>query len=141
MGKFNLSLLFLFISITLTTAQENLTPDNRPHKILNAQRISESPTVDGVLNDAVWQNITPSGDFNMYQPGNEGNIPQEFQSQVKMAYTDKAIYIAVYMYDPNPEGIFRQYSQRDDVFAQADRLAIAINTYNDGINETRFYPW
>ncbi|RDK85396.1 DUF5916 domain-containing protein [Marinirhabdus gelatinilytica] len=139
MGKFNLSLLFLFISITLTTAQENLTPDNRPHKILNAQRISESPTVDGVLNDAVWQNITPSGDFNMYQPGNEGNIPQEFQSQVKMAYTDKAIYIAVYMYDPNPEGIFRQYSQRDDVFAQADRLAIAINTYNDGINETRFY--
>jgi hypothetical protein len=139
MCRFFLSLFFFIFSLTLTTAQEIDTPDNKTKKVLYAQRITESPIIDGDLNDVVWQNITPSGDFNMYEPGNEGIIPAEFQSEIKLAYNDKAVYIAAYMYDPNPEKILKQFSQRDDVFAQADRLAVAINTYNDGINETRFY--
>lgn len=139
MGKLYVSLLFFFFGLAQTTAQESLTPDSKNKKILNAQRITESPKIDGDLNDVVWQNITPSGDFKMFKPGNEGVIPDEYQSEVKLAYNDKAVYIAVYMYDPNPEKILQQFSQRDDVFAQADRLAVAINTYNDGINETRFY--
>tara|TARA_R100000935_G_scaffold42923_1_gene65294 strand:- start:115185 stop:117629 length:2445 start_codon:yes stop_codon:yes gene_type:complete len=139
MGRFYYTLLFLFFGISFSSAQETLTPNNKPRKILNAQRISTPPVIDGNLREAIWENITPSGDFNMYQPGNEGVIPAEFQSEVKMAYTDKAVYIAAYLYDPEPEKILKQFSQRDDVFAQADRLAVAINTYNDGINETRFY--
>jgi len=131
--------LFSLFGITYTVAQETLTPDHKPRKILNAQRISESPKIDGDVRDMVWQNITPSGNFNLYQPGNDGTIPREFQSEVKMAYNDKAIYVAAYLYDPNPDKILKQFSQRDDVFVQADRLAVAINTYNDGINETRFY--
>lgn len=139
MGKFYYIFTILFFSLTLTKAQEKSTPDNRPRKILNAQRITDAPKIDGNLSDAIWQNITPSGNFNMYQPGNEGIIPAQFQTEVKMAYNDKAVYIAAYLYDPDPDKILKQFSQRDDVFAQADRLAVAINTYNDGINETRFY--
>ncbi|WP_432410329.1 DUF5916 domain-containing protein [Rasiella sp. SM2506] len=123
----------------MASAQEVLTPDNKNRKVLHAQRITESPTIDGDLSDLIWQNITPSGNFNMFQPGNEGVIPADFQSEVKIAYNDKAVYVAAYLYDPNPEKIFKQFSQRDDVFVQADRLAVAINTYNDGLNETRFY--
>jgi Domain of unknown function (DUF5916)/Carbohydrate family 9 binding domain-like len=139
MGKIYFSFFYLFIGIFLVSAQEKRTPDDRPIKVLSAQRIEDSPTIDGDLSDAIWQNIPPSGDFHMYQPGNEGTIPTDYQSEVKMAYNDKAVYIAAYLYDPNPKEILQQYSQRDDVFAQADRLAVAINTYNDGINETRFY--
>lgn len=139
MSKIYLSFLFLVFGPTLTLAQEKLTPDNKERKVLYAQRITESPKIDGNLNEPIWKNITPSGDFNMFQPGNEGVIPSEFQSEVKMAYTDKAVYIGAYLYDPNPEKILKQFSQRDDIFAQADRLGVAINTYNDGINETRFY--
>ena len=49
------------------------------------------------------------------------------------------IYIAAYLYDANPDAILKQFSQRDDIFVQADTFAASINTYNDGINETRFY--
>lgn len=139
MGKFYVCFLLFFFGLAQTTAQESPTPKEINKKILNAQRITERPKIDGDLTDAVWQNIPPSGGFNMYEPGNEGVIPPEYQSEVKLAYDDKAVYIAAYMYDPNPEKILQQFSQRDDVFAQADRLAVAINTYNDGINETRFY--
>ena len=43
------------------------------------------------------------------------------------------------MFDPNPDKILRQLSQRDEVFVQADLFYVALNTLNDGINETRFY--
>ncbi|MAT89415.1 MAG: hydrolase [Flavobacteriaceae bacterium] len=108
-------------------------------KTLHAQRISTAPVIDGSLNDVVWQNITASGNFHVYQPGNDLIIPEEYLSEVKMAYDNEAVYIAAYLYHPNPESIPSQFAQRDDLNAQADQFAVALNTYNDGINETRFY--
>ena len=108
-------------------------------KSLEATRIDNPPKIDGILDDAVWESLPSYGNFFMFQPGNEGTIPSEYQTEVKMAYDNTAVYFAVYMYDPNPDEILNQFSQRDEVFAQADNFYIALNTYNDGINETRFY--
>ncbi len=43
------------------------------------------------------------------------------------------------MYDLTPDEIVNQFSQRDEVFVQADHFSIALNTYNDGINEIHFF--
>ncbi len=126
---FLLSILFL-VSIS-SFSQEK--------KTIDAVLIKTSPKIDGLLDDEVWKNIQPSNGFFMWEPGNEGTIPPEFQTEVKMAYDDNAVYVAAYMYDPNPETILKQFSQRDEVDVQADVFRIALNTYNDGINETRFY--
>lgn len=108
-------------------------------KELTATRITTPPKIDGILDDSIWDQLTTYGDFHMFEPGNEGVIPEDFRTEVKMAYDDKAVYIAAYMYDPAPDSIPSQFSQRDEVFAQADNFVVALNTYNDGINETRFY--
>ena len=111
---------------------------SQQEKTLTATRISESPKIDGVLDDTLWNNLPYYGDFNMLEPGTQGNIPLGYQTKVQLAYDDTAVYIAAYMKDPNPDSIASQFSQRDDVRAQADFIAVALNTYNDGINETRF---
>ncbi|MBV1924444.1 MAG: carbohydrate binding family 9 domain-containing protein [Flavobacteriaceae bacterium] len=108
-------------------------------KTIEAIRIDTPPKIDGLLDDTVWQNISAAGNFNMYEPGNEGEIPEGFKTEVKMAYDDNAVYVAAYMFDPEPDKILSQFSQRDEVFVQADHFAIALNTYNDGINETHFF--
>lgn len=108
-------------------------------KTLEVTRTSNPPKIDGLLDDALWESLPAYSDFNMYQPGNEGEIDEAYRTEVKMAYDDKAVYLAAYMYDPNPEEILSQFSQRDEVFVQADHFAIALNTYNDGINETHFF--
>ena len=108
-------------------------------KELTAIRISEAPKIDGVLDEAIWQSLPAYGNFNMYEPGTEGRIDPKYTTEVKMAYDDKAVYVAGYMYDPNPNAIASQFSQRDDVFVQADHFSVALNTYNDGINETHFF--
>jgi len=108
-------------------------------KELTATRITTPPKIDGVLDDTVWDQLTTYGDFHMFEPGNEGVIPEDVRTEVKMAYDDKAIYIAAYLYDSEPDLIPSQFSQRDEVRSQADNFVVALNTYNDGINETRFY--
>jgi hypothetical protein len=126
-----LLLLAFFLSITPFFSQER--------KTLQATRISNPPKIDGILDDVVWKSLPVYGDFKMYQPGNEGEISPAYKTEVQMAYDDKAVYVAAYMYDPDSAGILSQFSQRDEVFVQADNFVIALNTYNDGINETRFY--
>ena len=111
---------------------------SQQEKTLTATRISNAPNIDGVLDDTVWKKLPYYGDFNMLEPGTQGDIPLGYQTKVQLAYDDTAVYIAAYMEDPNPDSIASQFSQRDDVDAQADFIAVALNTYNDGINETRF---
>lgn len=125
---------FLFILVLLT--QLSVFAQT---KELTATRITTPPKIDGVLDDAIWGQLTAYGDFHMFEPGNEGVISEDLRTEVKMAYDDKAVYIAAYLYDPEPDLIPSQFSQRDEVFAQADNFVVALNTYNDGINETRFY--
>jgi len=108
-------------------------------KTFQVTRTTTPPKIDGLLDDTVWQTLPAYGDFNMYQPGNEGSVDPDYRTEVKMTYDDKAVYVAAYLYDPNPEEILSQFSQRDEVFVQADHFAIALNTYNDGINETHFF--
>ncbi|WP_299216519.1 DUF5916 domain-containing protein [uncultured Aquimarina sp.] len=121
----------LVLHATLLFSQEK--------KQITAHRITTAPKIDGILDDQIWNDIPASGDFRMWQPGNEGTIPENLRTEVKMAYDNKAVYFAAYLYDDQPNKILKQFSQRDDVFAQADFFNISINTYNDGINETRFF--
>ena len=61
----------------------------KPSKTLQATRITKAPKIDGVLDDQVWESLPTYADFQMFEPGNEGNIPEEYRSEVKMAYDDK----------------------------------------------------
>lgn len=127
-------LLFLLLFLSSTTSFFS-----QEKKEIVANRINNPPKIDGILNDDLWKSLPAVSDFNMFEPGNEGLISKEYQTLVKMAYDDNAVYIAVFMFDPNPDKILRQLSQRDEVFVQADLFYVALNTLNDGINETRFY--
>ena len=126
----------LFLLLTLSSTAPFFSQEK---KEIVANRTNNPPKIDGILNDDLWKSLPAVSDFNMFEPGNEGLISQEYQTLVKMAYDDNAVYIAVYMFDPNPDKILRQLSQRDEVFVQADLFYVALNTLNDGINETRFY--
>ena len=112
---------------------------SQERKSIEATKIEKPPKIDGILDDAVWQKLPFAEDFFMYEPGNEGAIAEGYTTKVKMAYDDRAVYIAAFMFDPKPSDIFSQFSQRDEIFVQADHFAIALNTYNDGINESHFF--
>ena len=115
-----------------------LNLQSQERKTIKASRITDAPKIDGILDDTVWNTIPKYGDFNMLEPGIEGEIPQDFTTEIQFAYDDKAVYVAGYLYDPDPTAIISEFRQRDDLDGQADLFYFGLNTYNDGINETRF---
>jgi len=93
-----------------------------------ASRTSEPPKIDGVLDDATWKNCIPINDFTMSRPI-EGGKPTQ-QTEVRIAYDDRAVYVAAMMYDTHPDSILHELGNRDDNDLNADAFRFVIDPYN-----------
>ncbi len=92
-----------------------------------ATRIHEDhPSIDGKIDEAVWQMAQPTNSFTQYDPvhGEEAS----HQTTVRFLYDDAALYIAAKMYDSAPDSILKELSERDD-YPNADRIEIKLDTY------------
>ncbi len=85
-----------------------------------AKRITEVVKIDGNLNDAAWTNANVATDFIQFQW--KWNEPSQFKTEVKLLYDNTALYIGAYMYDPQPDSIMQELSQRDNL-GSADFVA------------------
>ena len=103
---------------------------------LTATRTSSPPKIDGILNDACWQNLPVATHFITFVP--EFGKPESQPSEVKIVYDDNAIYVGAFLRDTIPSEIKHQLSQRDDGNALADNFVVCFDTYNDGLNGYRF---
>ncbi|GFZ85548.1 hypothetical protein GCM10011531_15960 [Aquaticitalea lipolytica] len=103
-------------------------------KTLQISRTDNPPKIDGVLDDAAWENAMEAKDFTQFRP-TMGVAEKDFQKTVvKMTYDNDAIYIAAYLYD-KPELIMKQVTSRDN-FGQNDFFLVVLNPNNDAQNDT-----
>jgi len=100
-------------------------------RALTAARVQPgeaAPTVDGRLDDAVWNRAPAAGDFVQFAP-NAGS-PATLRTETRVAYDDAAVYVAVRMYDPRPDSIVGQLARRDaDV--HSDWVHVGFDSYHD----------
>ena len=129
-----LLLLLLIFQSSLAFSQ---TSEAFGEKEYTATRIDNPPVIDGVPNEEVWDGLPVATNFVMFEPGDGDPAPDSHRTEVKIAYTNEAIYVAAYLYDQNPERIRREFAQRDNI-PISDFFVIDFNTYNDGENQTRF---
>src|SRR5579872_7004527 len=99
---------FLLV-FAITLSAQNV---RKPAHTLHAFRASEKITIDGILNDPIWQKAPIESDFTQRDPI-EGAEPTE-KTQIQVAYDDTSIYVGVRLYDKEPDRIVRQLSRRDD---------------------------
>jgi len=111
-----------FFSTGIIAQQGGLS--DRSVKALKANKIE----LDGVLDEAVWQEVAFASDFRQQRPI-EGALPSQ-RTEVRFAYDDKALYVGAKMYVPNPESIISPRGRRDAI-SNAERIIIALDTYSD----------
>jgi len=108
-----------------------------PHKkSITAEKVTTPPTIDGVIDEAIWATVSPATDFYRFQPESGGPAP--IKTEIKFLYDDIALYVAATLYDPEPGKIPAQLSKRDDLDVKADWLGLWLNPFNDGSNELIF---
>ena len=107
-------------------------------KILDAKFASEAITIDGELNEPIWQTAQIATDFISFEPKNGTPIPEELRSEIKVVYDNDAVYIGAIHYDNEPTKILKEITERDD-FGTSDLFGVFINGYNDGQQDFQFY--
>ncbi|NOY37404.1 MAG: carbohydrate binding family 9 domain-containing protein [Chlorobi bacterium] len=135
-GRFSV---FFFV-VALTTPVIGGNSKSNPFaqkKTAEALKIFEPPKIDGVLDDACWENARVADDFIQYAPYN--GKPATLPTEVRILYDDKALYIGAMMYDPYPDSIYTELGKRDaDRNIKADNFNVDINPFHDGVNGLTF---
>lgn len=126
--------MFLVIGIAISTMAETSPPPPE----LTALRITGStPTIDGRLDDAIWNNpnLDIQSNFTMLLP-DEGKLQSE-STLVAVAYDDDAIYVAFWCYDSEPDKMVQRLVRRDR-WSESDRVVFLVDPYHDHLTGFRF---
>ncbi|WP_075344410.1 DUF5916 domain-containing protein [Tenacibaculum agarivorans] len=132
MKNFHSYLLLCLLLSTISNAQVN-----KNRKRLPATRVNSTPKIDGDLNDEAWKNVPVADNFVEFRPDNGKPELGDYKTEVKLIYDDNAIYISAKMFDPNPEKIPAEFTNRDN-FGNSDFFFAMINPIDDGQNPVMF---
>ena len=108
-------------------AQERTRPELRAH------RLATAPQVDGeVLSEAIWEEVEVATGFVQVQPF-EGQAASE-KTEVRVAFDDQALYIAVVCYDSEAGSLAVSDSRRDADLEEEDSFRVVLDTFHDRQN-------
>lgn len=124
--------LFCYFCVTTLVAQDTL-------KSCNAIRTFKPPHIDGILDEAFWQQAIPVSDFIQGRPIE--NSKPSFVTEMKVAYDNNALYVAAFMHDPAPDSILHELGNRDDMDLNADLFQFKIDPYNARQDAFVFGVW
>mgnify|MGYP001545551305 CR=1 FL=1 len=85
--------------------------------------------IDGQLDDAAWQGALVQEIAYDIQPGD--NTPAPVKTEVRIGYTDDALYVAYHALDPDPASIRAHLRDRDAAFND-DWVGLFLDTFWGG---------
>lgn len=130
-----------FVSVCLVTAAliaipfPALAQSSRERPSVRAVPTTESPKIDGVLNEAVWQQVTPVDQFVQQEP-QEGE-PATDRTEVRVLFDKGRIYIGVHAYATEPVTATEMRRDADRLFDE-DNFQVVLDTFHDSRNGYMF---
>ncbi|MEQ9466363.1 MAG: DUF5916 domain-containing protein [Ekhidna sp.] len=122
-----LKLLTQFVTLlclcTKILGQEELPPK----KSYTTDWIKSEITIDGKLDEEAWDQVEWGGDFIGHRPAY--NVEPKQQTQFKILYDAKFLYVGVRAFDTEPDKIVKRMSRRDGF--DGDFVEINIDSYGD----------
>ena len=110
------------------------TPDegiDRPHVL--AYRVAQAPVLDGeVVHDETYALSAPITELWQTTPNN--GAPASERTEIRIVYTDRALYIGITCFDREPDAIIVSDSRRDAPLDETDSFSFILDTYLDGQN-------
>ena len=91
--------------------------------------MTETITIDGVLDEPIWSAAPKIGDLIQRQPA-PGRPPTE-RTDVTLLYDRDYLYVGVVSYDSEPRRVIGTQMARDASLASDDRVEILLDTFRD----------
>lgn len=133
----------LLVVSTRVAYAQNRTESDRPEQfrpnsnlVIEALKISEPVSIDGVLEEPFWRLAQKLSNFSEVSPGDNEEPPVRTEAYV--TYDDDNLYIGFICYDDDPAAIRATVCDRDRIFAD-DMVGIIIDTFRDMQNGYEFF--
>jgi hypothetical protein len=107
-----------------------------PRPAVSALAISEPIKMDGLLDDAAWQQADVATDFIQREP-NPGQ-PATEPTEVRVVYTNSTLYVGIRALAADPSQIVGEEMQRDGALFRDDSVLVLLDTFNDDRNSYFF---
>ena len=118
---------FLLVAPFVSIAQQTSYP---------IQKINEAIKVDGMLDEAIWDQFPTIENFQQFFPVD--SIPAESKVEVKLAYDDQFLYFGAKMYNLDDNRVYVVPSLRRDFRGLFDMITIEIDPFQDNTNAFLF---
>ena len=125
--------ILLILSAVTASAQTASTPTaaivvpTEKSQPIILPKFDKPPTIDGKLDEEVWQKAVVLKDFYQIQPGD--NTPPSKPTEVLIGFDPKFLYIAFKATD-EPDKVRATVAKRDNIF-QDDYVGFMLDTFND----------
>ena len=127
--KFNFIYLILFLS-SFSFSQKKF---EIIEKQIKAQYLSTEPEIDGnILSESLWNKILPIKNLTQIKP--RFGEPASEKTEIRIAFSDKMLFLGVVCFDSEPGKIVVSDSRRDSDLNDEDSFLFIIDTYNDQQN-------
>ena len=93
-------------------------------------RVEQSPVIDGDITDSIWLQAVSITDLHQIFP--QEYDPATESTEVKILYTENAIYLAAHLKDSDPSGIIAQVLRQGERAQCDDYFSIVLSPFNDG---------
>jgi hypothetical protein len=131
-------LAFSLVISSITFAQESVNPvtggsEEKSREILHLESEVE---IDGVMDESVWERAALINDFHQYQPVEYAEPSQ--RTDVRIFYTEDALYIAARLWDEFPDQIAASILRQGQAIGADDVFTVILDPYLDRRNGYRF---
>jgi hypothetical protein len=118
------------LSLLAVSAAAFAQAPQRPPAV-EAVRTATPPRIDGLLDDAVWEDALIIDDFTMQLP--QEGVPASERTVVRILYDDDALYLGIRLYDSQPEKVRASALSRDSFeTTNGEQIAWAIDSSDSG---------
>ncbi len=104
-------------------------------KSFTVKFVTETPKIDGVLDEAFWETAESAKDFQQFFPSD--SVLAENQSEVKMVVSETHLYIGLIVKSVGDNWITPSL-KRDFRASTGDSMSLVFDTFNDGTNAFLF---
>ena len=131
-------LVAVFLASTITAQempdadQGGGNPTSLPRGMAVASGVSDSPLIDGRLDDAAWGQAPVMTGFIQREP--QDGQPASESTEVRVVFDDEALYVGVWAFDSRPTEIVPGERIRDYEVVQSDNVVLIFDTYKDEQN-------
>ncbi|MEP6782818.1 MAG: DUF5916 domain-containing protein [Acidobacteriota bacterium] len=125
----------VILALAAVLVPASLFAQSQPVPTFTAAKLdpsAEPPTIDGRVDEAIWQTVQPYTTFTQQDPI-EG-APASEKTEVRVLVGKGHVYVSVIAFDSDPSKIIVSQARRDASLTDTDSVIIVFDTFNDRQN-------